>query len=259
LPFDVEITFWNTIKDSKNPEEFAAYIRKYPQGQFVELARIRMNALLANRPGDDDSTAAKPGPEPSRPPPTPTPTPTTTPTPVPTPTPAPTFAAEPQPEQSSTAPAVAHDQSLEEAMDWLKKHFASKFTYTYTEPRQAAGGIPSIQKAYIQVEPLRFEGCRIEWRVFDDIHRVSLSDLDAADITVALRAKPGTTYSINVWSVTLAGAGGREVFEKLEGGRGASPKKYWRLVMLYDDKEKADGVAAAFGRAISLCGGKAQR
>lgn len=256
---DVEITFWNTIKDSKNPEEFAAYIRKYPEGQFVELARIRMNAILADRTAEDGTTAAGSLPEPPRPSPTPTPTPAPTPTPVSTPTPAPTFAAEPLPEQASAVPTLAHDQSLEETVDWLKRHFASKFTYTYTEPRQPTGGAPASQNAHIQVEPLRFEGCRIEWRVFDDIHRVSLSDLDPADIKVALRAAPGTTYSINVWSVTLVGAGGREAFEKLEGGRGASPKKYWRLVLLYDDKEKAAGVAAAFGRAISLCGSKAQR
>lgn len=252
MPFDVEITFWNTIKESKNPEEFAAHLRKYPQGQFVELARIRMNALLADRTGHDDSTASKPGPEPSNP------TPTPTPAPVSTSTAAQTFAARTQPEPASTAPAQAHDQPLEETLDWLKKHFASKFTYTYTEARQSAG-VPSSQNAYVQVEPLRFEGCRLEWRVFDDLHRVSLSDLDPADIKVALRAAPGTTYSINVWSVSLVGAAGREAFEKLEGGRGANPRKYWRLVLLYDSKEKADGVAAAFERAISLCGGKAQR
>jgi hypothetical protein len=259
LPLDVEITFWNTIKDSKNPEEFAAYLRKYPQGQFVELARIRMNAILANRTGEDGTTAAGPGPEPSRPTPTPTPTPSPTPTPVSTQTPALTFAAGPGPEPASAVPAVAPDRPLEETVDWLKRHFASKFTYTYTEPRQHAGGAPPSQNAHIQVEPLRFEGCRIEWRVFDDIHRVSLSDLDPADIKVALRTAPGTTYSINVWTVTLVGADGREAFEKLEGGRGASPKKYWRLVLLYDDKEKADGVAAAFGRAIILCSNRAQR
>lgn len=259
LPFDIEITFWNTIKDSKNPEEFAAYLRKYPQGQFVELARIRMNALLANRTGEDGSTAAGTGPEPPRPTPTPTATPASTPTPVSTSTPAPTFAAEPLPESASASTAEARERPLEETVDWLKKHFASKFTYTYTEPHQPAGGAPSSQNAYVQVEPLRFEGCRIEWRVFDDIHRVSLSDLDPADIKVALRTAPGTTYSINVWSVTLVGAGGKEAFEKLEGGRGASPKKYWRLVLLYDDKEKADRMAAAFGRAISLCGSNARR
>jgi hypothetical protein len=257
LPFDVEITFWNTIKDSKNPEEFAAYLRKYPQGQFVELARIRMNAILANRTGEDGTTAAGSGPEPSRPSPTPTPTPAPTPTPVSTPTPAPTFTSGPRPEPASAVQDVTQVRPLEETVDWLKRHFASKFTYR--ESRQPAGGVQYIQNAYIQVEPIRFEGCRIEWRVFDDIHRVSLSDLDPADIKVALRTAPGTTYSINVWSVTLVGAGGREAFEKLEGGREASPKKYWRLVLLYDDKEKADGVAAAFGRAISLCGNRAQR
>lgn len=66
-PDVVELTFWNSVKDSRNPEEFAAYLRKYPQGQFAELAKIRMDALRAN---------TKPEPEPT---PTPTPTPTSPP------------------------------------------------------------------------------------------------------------------------------------------------------------------------------------
>lgn len=37
----VELSFWETIKNSRNPEDFRAYLRKYPNGQFAELARMR--------------------------------------------------------------------------------------------------------------------------------------------------------------------------------------------------------------------------
>ncbi|HLA96388.1 MAG TPA: hypothetical protein VK612_11760 [Pyrinomonadaceae bacterium] len=38
----MELEFWQSIKDSKNSEDFQAYIRKYPKGQFVELAKNRV-------------------------------------------------------------------------------------------------------------------------------------------------------------------------------------------------------------------------
>ena len=38
----MELEFWQTIKDSKNPEDFKAYILTYPKGQFVELAKNRV-------------------------------------------------------------------------------------------------------------------------------------------------------------------------------------------------------------------------
>jgi formylglycine-generating enzyme required for sulfatase activity len=46
-PSAAEIAFWETIKDSKNPEEFRAYLKKYPNGEFADLARSRLNALEA--------------------------------------------------------------------------------------------------------------------------------------------------------------------------------------------------------------------
>lgn len=41
----VELSFWETIKNSKNPEDFKAYLRKYPNGTFAELAKIRLRVL----------------------------------------------------------------------------------------------------------------------------------------------------------------------------------------------------------------------
>lgn len=42
-----EISFWETIKSSTDPEDFKAYLRQYPNGKFVLLARNRLNALEA--------------------------------------------------------------------------------------------------------------------------------------------------------------------------------------------------------------------
>ncbi len=39
---NVEITFWNSIKDSKNPQLFDAYLKRYPNGAFAEIARISL-------------------------------------------------------------------------------------------------------------------------------------------------------------------------------------------------------------------------
>jgi hypothetical protein len=38
----VEVTFWNSIKDSKNPQLFEAYLRRYPNGAFGDIARISL-------------------------------------------------------------------------------------------------------------------------------------------------------------------------------------------------------------------------
>ena len=40
-----EMTFWNSIKDSKDARDFAAYLETYPEGQFAVLARLRTRQL----------------------------------------------------------------------------------------------------------------------------------------------------------------------------------------------------------------------
>lgn len=40
-----EMTFWNSIKDSKDARDFGAYLQTYPKGQFVALARLRTRQL----------------------------------------------------------------------------------------------------------------------------------------------------------------------------------------------------------------------
>jgi tetratricopeptide (TPR) repeat protein len=41
----LEMTYWNAIKDSRNPADFKTYITKFPNGLFVELANSRINFL----------------------------------------------------------------------------------------------------------------------------------------------------------------------------------------------------------------------
>ena len=43
----VELSFWDTIKTSTNPDDFKAYLQEYPEGKFVLLARNRINSLEA--------------------------------------------------------------------------------------------------------------------------------------------------------------------------------------------------------------------
>ena len=38
-----ELTFWNSIKDSGNPDMFRAYLKKYPDGTYAELAHINID------------------------------------------------------------------------------------------------------------------------------------------------------------------------------------------------------------------------
>jgi hypothetical protein len=42
-----EIAFWDSVKASTNPEDFRAYLKKYPNGAFAELARNRLAPLEA--------------------------------------------------------------------------------------------------------------------------------------------------------------------------------------------------------------------
>jgi adenylate cyclase len=39
---EVELTFWNSIKDSRDPDMFRAYLHKYPKGAFADLAQINL-------------------------------------------------------------------------------------------------------------------------------------------------------------------------------------------------------------------------
>jgi hypothetical protein len=44
-PLSIELSYWDSIKTSTRPEEFRAYLDKYPDGQFAALARNRLRSL----------------------------------------------------------------------------------------------------------------------------------------------------------------------------------------------------------------------
>ena len=44
-PLAIELAFWETIKASSERADFDAYLRRYPSGQFAELARNRLAVL----------------------------------------------------------------------------------------------------------------------------------------------------------------------------------------------------------------------
>ena len=68
-PRAMELAFWESIKDSDRPADYEAYLKRYSEGTFVDLARVRLSALkereVASLP---PSGAAAPAAVPSGPP-----------------------------------------------------------------------------------------------------------------------------------------------------------------------------------------------
>ena len=56
-PKAVELSFWESIKDSKQAEDYQDYLSKYPNGQFAPLASRRV-AALKQQPGASRSSEA---------------------------------------------------------------------------------------------------------------------------------------------------------------------------------------------------------
>lgn len=44
---ELELAFWDTVKDSDNPAMFEAYLAKFPDGEFKPLAEIRLTELAS--------------------------------------------------------------------------------------------------------------------------------------------------------------------------------------------------------------------
>jgi adenylate cyclase len=53
-PQSVEIEFWDSIKNSINANEYQAYLEQYPEGSFVALARVRLEAISEESVGMRD-------------------------------------------------------------------------------------------------------------------------------------------------------------------------------------------------------------
>ena len=49
----VEVAFWESVKNSNAAAEYRAYLEAYPKGQFVALARSRLDALMGQAPAPD--------------------------------------------------------------------------------------------------------------------------------------------------------------------------------------------------------------
>ena len=54
-----EISFWESVRDSKNPAELQAYLDQYPSGRFAVLARARL-AALGQKPPAQPAQASPP-------------------------------------------------------------------------------------------------------------------------------------------------------------------------------------------------------
>lgn len=52
-----EITFWESVHDSKNPVELEAYLKAFPTGKFVPMARLRLEKLGRAAPSGQDAIA----------------------------------------------------------------------------------------------------------------------------------------------------------------------------------------------------------
>ena len=63
----VELSFWDSVKNSRSPEELRTYLRQYPNGRFADLAKTRLNEL-AKTAAIDASASTQPA---SAPAPTP--------------------------------------------------------------------------------------------------------------------------------------------------------------------------------------------
>ncbi len=50
-PLQIELAFWESIKNSRDPSDYQAYLGHYPQGMFAELAANRLKFLpVSNQP-----------------------------------------------------------------------------------------------------------------------------------------------------------------------------------------------------------------
>jgi hypothetical protein len=53
----IELKFWESIEKSSDPKDFEAYLKKYPNGNFVDLANNRVKSLESAKGGAQPNTA----------------------------------------------------------------------------------------------------------------------------------------------------------------------------------------------------------
>jgi len=62
----MELAFWESIKQSRDPDDFKAYIQQYPAGQFLALAKNRLKPKVAESRSDPVPTSEAPPAAPNR-------------------------------------------------------------------------------------------------------------------------------------------------------------------------------------------------
>lgn len=87
-PQQQDIAAWNAIKSSKNADDYKAYLEKYPNGEFVDLAKLRIEQYGAPAPAAPPAAPPTAVEQPAQP------APATTSTVAPKPAPALTFVAQ---------------------------------------------------------------------------------------------------------------------------------------------------------------------
>jgi tetratricopeptide (TPR) repeat protein len=298
----VELSFWESVKNSAEPEEFAAYLKKYPEGAFAELARIRLRALSSKK-GEVSGEESKPEQQQQSPADNPA-APDKLSKPV-AQTPAQDGIAQQPKEQLSEVqpakdqpakeqPAKEKEQPKEQlkelpkeqpkellkelpaaekpnsneagdeaealtaeaALDSLRRLLPSKFSYKVSAAGGASAGEVVTSEVNINYEPLKFEGCTLEWRDQNDALRVALPDLDPEAVRVEPRSRPDAKFSIEVWNVSISATGGRDLISEAKGDGSGTVNRYNGLDLQYNHREKAERLARVLRQAIKLCGGK---
>ncbi len=126
-----DITFWTSIKDSKNAEEYNAYLQAFPTGIFAPLAKLRIKQLAS---GSGSPAPAAPAPsvaQPSAPPPAPSVAQPAPPPGPPEPESGPPAAGAPaappsqsaQPDNPPPPPASAPARPARSAVDYTNREF----------------------------------------------------------------------------------------------------------------------------------------
>lgn len=59
-PSALELAFWDSIKNSSDPQDFKAYLDKFPEGTFADLARRRAGTTTLKAPGGKTPTGKTP-------------------------------------------------------------------------------------------------------------------------------------------------------------------------------------------------------
>ncbi|HXI24351.1 MAG TPA: caspase family protein [Pyrinomonadaceae bacterium] len=59
-PAAYELSYWESIKSSTDPHDFEAYLQRYPNGQFVELARNNLSRLRARSNSNSSPQSSAP-------------------------------------------------------------------------------------------------------------------------------------------------------------------------------------------------------